>query len=134
MARETISFKGEKEIWQNFTLEAKRRKQEIWNILEPFIKTGLPFVNFLDSLVNQLRYYPICCIMSYSTTMLMSLFIGSPKTSESPAIVPVLGMGYPRGIQCASNLDRAILQTPIEESLMPPKTRILASCTTTEQA
>jgi len=38
MAREPITFKGEKDVWQNFTLEVKRRRQEIWNVLKPIIE------------------------------------------------------------------------------------------------
>jgi len=38
MPKETISFKGDKEIWRNFSLEAKRKNIEIWDILKPYIE------------------------------------------------------------------------------------------------
>lgn len=39
MTRDVISFRGNKEEWNNFTTAAKQREKDVWDALRPFILT-----------------------------------------------------------------------------------------------
>jgi hypothetical protein len=36
--KETISLKGDKSLWLDFTVKLKKQKKEVWQVLEPFIR------------------------------------------------------------------------------------------------
>ena len=39
--KETISFKGEKNLWDRWTLKLKKEKVQIWDKLREFIKKDM---------------------------------------------------------------------------------------------
>ena len=39
--RDTITIKGERNLWIDFVSKIKKERKEVWQVLEPFIKDYL---------------------------------------------------------------------------------------------
>lgn len=39
--KDSISFKGERDLWIDFIAKIKKERKEVWQVLEPFIKNYL---------------------------------------------------------------------------------------------
>lgn len=38
MKKDFIGFKGEKKVWDKFTLKLKKEKREVWEVIKPFLE------------------------------------------------------------------------------------------------
>ena len=39
MPKDTMTFKGDRNVWIDFVAKIKKEKKQVWDVLEKFIKT-----------------------------------------------------------------------------------------------